>query len=69
MMDDLLKVFLAETSQSLEECEANLDRPRKSPDDPAIVADILKLVRLLREECAVMGLLKGEKTRMVKKFI
>jgi two-component system chemotaxis sensor kinase CheA len=56
MMDDLLKVFVAETSQSLEECEANLDRLRKSPDDAAIVANILKVVRSLREECAVMGL-------------
>jgi uncharacterized protein involved in outer membrane biogenesis len=56
MMDDLLKVFVAETSQSLEECEANLDRLRKSPDDAAIVANILKVVRSIREECAVMGL-------------
>jgi two-component system chemotaxis sensor kinase CheA len=56
MMDDLLRVFLTETSQSLAECEANLHRLTKAPDDAAAVADILKLVRSIREECAVMGL-------------
>jgi uncharacterized protein involved in outer membrane biogenesis/HPt (histidine-containing phosphotransfer) domain-containing protein len=56
MMDDLLKVFLAETSQSLEKSEANLAKLRTSPDDSAAVADMLQLVRSIREECAVMGL-------------
>jgi hypothetical protein len=55
-MDDVLKVFLAETSRSLDSCEGDLDRLRQAPQDAAPLAKVVELVRSVAEMSAVLGL-------------
>lgn len=56
-MDEVLKVFLAEASQSLDQCDAGLDRLRKSSEeDASALANVLECVGSIREMSAVLGL-------------
>ncbi|MGH6933808.1 MAG: hypothetical protein ACREEE_15415 [Dongiaceae bacterium] len=55
-MDDLLKVFLVETSQGLGECDADIDRLRAAPNDAAALTSILRLVGSVRETSSFLGL-------------
>ena len=55
-MDDLLKVFLAETAECLVECQGDLERLRQSPDDTAALDNILRLIRSVRETSGFLGM-------------
>src|SRR5215831_570378 len=55
-MDDLLKVFLAETAECLAECQGDLATLRQAPDDAAPVDNILRLIRSVRETSGFLGM-------------
>src|SRR5215831_13695560 len=55
-MDDLLKVFLAETAECLAECQGDLAKLRQAPADAAPVDNILRLVRSVRETSGFLGM-------------
>src|SRR5262249_43393442 len=55
-MDDLLKVFLAETAECLAECQGELATLRQAPDDAAPVDNILRLIRSVRETSGFLGM-------------
>jgi chemotaxis protein histidine kinase CheA len=55
-MDDLLKVFLAETAECLAECQGDLAKLRQAPTDTAPVDNILRLVRSIRETSGFLGM-------------
>src|SRR5215831_20833552 len=55
-MDDLLKVFLAETAECLVECQGDLEKLRQAPADAAPVDDILRLIRSVRETSGFLGM-------------
>src|SRR5215813_9459196 len=55
-MDDLLKVFLAETAECLAECQGELATLRQAPDDATPVDNILRLIRSVRETSGFLGM-------------
>src|SRR5262245_19865327 len=55
-MDDLLKVFLAETAECLAECQGELAKLRQAPADAAPVDNILRLIRSVRETSGFLGM-------------
>jgi len=55
-MDDLLKVFLAETTECLVECQGDLEQLREAPDDTAALDNILRLIRSVRETSGFLGM-------------
>src|SRR4029450_7732711 len=55
-MDDLLKVFLAETTECLGEIDADATALRSSPDDPARLDKVVSLLRSVRETSGFLGL-------------
>ncbi len=55
-MDDLLKVFLGETSECLTACWAAVERLRRVPGDSAALGDLLHQVRSVRETSRFLGM-------------
>jgi chemotaxis protein histidine kinase CheA len=55
-MDDLLSVFIAETSQSLDEGEASFQAIQKAPGDHDAIDNLLRLMNSIRETSGFLGL-------------
>ena len=55
-MDDLLKVFLGETSECLTACWAAVERLRRAPRDSAALGDVLHQVRSIQETSRFLGM-------------
>ncbi|MFM9843047.1 MAG: hypothetical protein ACKVOI_08780, partial [Dongiaceae bacterium] len=55
-MDDLLTVFIAETSQSLDEGEVSFSAIQKSPGDHEAIDNLLRLMSSIRETSGFLGL-------------
>ncbi len=55
-MDDLLKVFLAETSGCLAECDADIEKLRHAPGEAGALDNILRQIRTIRETSGFLGL-------------
>lgn len=55
-MDDLLNVFIAETSQSLDEGEVSFSAIQKSPGDHEAIDNLLRLMSSIRETSGFLGL-------------
>ena len=55
-MDDLLKVFLGETSECLTACWAAVERLRRMPGDSAALGDLLHQVRSVQETSKFLGM-------------
>src|SRR5215831_18849928 len=55
-MDDLLKVFLAETAECLAECQGEAAKLRQAPADAEPVDNILRLIRSVRETSGFLGM-------------
>ena len=55
-MDDLLKVFLGETSECLTACWAAVERLRRMPGDSAALGDLLHQMRSVRETSRFLGM-------------
>ncbi len=55
-MDDLLREFLTETSESLERVDAELVRFEQEPNNRAILGNIFRLVHTIKGTCGFLGL-------------
>ena len=55
-MDDLLREFLTETSESLESLDVELVRLEQDPNDPALLSNIFRLVHTIKGTCGFLGL-------------
>jgi hypothetical protein len=55
-MDDLLKVFLGETTECLTACWAAVERLRRMPGDSAALSDLLHQVRSVQETSKFLGM-------------
>jgi two-component system chemotaxis sensor kinase CheA len=55
-MDDLLREFLTETSESLDRIDAELVRFEQEPGNGAILASIFRLVHTIKGTCGFLGL-------------
>ena len=55
-MDDLLKVFLGETSECLTACWAAVERLRRMPGDSAALGELLHQVRSVQETSKFLGM-------------
>jgi hypothetical protein len=55
-MDDLLSVFIAETSQSLDEGEVSFKAIQKAPGDHGAIDNLLRLMNSIRETSGFLGL-------------
>jgi len=55
-MDDLLKVFLGETTECLTACWAAVERLRRMPGDSAALGDLLHQVRSVQETSKFLGM-------------
>jgi hypothetical protein len=56
LMDDLLKVFLGETSECLTACWAAVERLRRMPGDSAALGELLHQVRSVQETSKFLGM-------------
>ena len=56
LMDDLLKVFLGETTECLAACWAAVERLRQMPGDSAALGDLLHQVRSVQETSRFLGM-------------
>jgi chemotaxis signal transduction protein len=56
LMDDLLKVFLGETTECLTACWGAVERLRKVPGDSAALGDLLHQVRSVQETSKFLGM-------------
>jgi len=55
-MDDLLREFLTETSESLAQLDVELVRLEQNPNDPALLSSIFRLVHTIKGTCGFIGL-------------
>jgi two-component system, chemotaxis family, sensor kinase CheA len=55
-MDDLLREFLTETSESLDRVDAELVRLEHEPDNGSILGNIFRLVHTVKGTCGFLGL-------------
>jgi two-component system, chemotaxis family, sensor kinase CheA len=55
-MDDLLREFLTETSESLERVDAELVRFEREPNNANILGNIFRLVHTIKGTCGFLGL-------------
>lgn len=60
-MDDLLREFLTETSESLAQLDVELVRLEQNPNDPALLSSIFRLVHTIKGTCGFIGLPRLEK--------
>ena len=56
MMDDLLREFLTETSESLDTVDNQLVRFEQDPSDAKILDNIFRLVHTIKGTCGFLGL-------------
>jgi chemotaxis protein histidine kinase CheA len=56
LMDDLLKVFLGETTECLTACWAAVERLRRMPGDSAALGELLHQVRSVQETSKFLGM-------------
>jgi hypothetical protein len=56
LMDDLLKVFLGETTECMTACWAAVERLRRMPGDSAALGDLLHQVRSVQETSKFLGM-------------
>src|SRR5207237_9523539 len=55
-MDDLLREFLTETSESLDTVDNQLVRFEQDPSDAKILDNIFRLVHTIKDTCGFLGL-------------
>src|SRR3954467_7753493 len=55
-MDDLLKEFLVETSESLEVVDVELVRFEQEPNNAEILGNVFRLVHTIKGTCGFLGL-------------
>ncbi len=55
-MDDLLKDFLAETSESLDLLDSEIVELEQRPDDPALLGSIFRVMHTIKGTCGFLGL-------------
>ncbi|MCB9959658.1 MAG: chemotaxis protein CheW [Rhodospirillaceae bacterium] len=55
-MDDLLSEFLTETAENLAVLDVELVRLEQTPDDPALLGNIFRLVHTIKGTCGFLGL-------------
>src|SRR6202035_236701 len=55
-MDDLLREFLTETSESLDTVDVELVRFEQDPNDAKILDNIFRLVHTIKGTCGFLGL-------------
>ncbi len=55
-MDDLLREFLTETSESLALLDLELVRLEQNPNDPALLGNIFRIVHTIKGTCGFLGL-------------
>src|SRR5271154_6290585 len=60
-MDELLKDFLNESSEQLEAIDSQLVRFEREPSDARIVANIFRLVHVIKSACGFLNLQRLEK--------
>src|ERR1700691_6776258 len=56
VMDDLLREFLTETSESLDTVDVQLVRLEQDPNNATILANIFRLVHTIKGTCGFLGL-------------
>lgn len=54
-MDDLLREFLTETSESIGQLDVELVRLEQNPDDPELIGSIFRLVHTIKGTCGFLG--------------
>ena len=57
-MDDLITDFVAETREGLEALDSELVRFEQSPDDPATLGGIFRLIHTIKGTCGFLGLMR-----------
>lgn len=57
-MDDLITDFIAETREGLEALDSELVRFEQSPDDPATLSGIFRLIHTIKGTCGFLGLMR-----------
>lgn len=55
-MDDLLREFLTEAAESLTTLDVELVKLEKTPDDPALLGNIFRMVHTVKGTCGFLGL-------------
>ena len=55
-MDDLLREFLTEAAESLTTLDVELVKLKKTPDDPALLGNIFRMVHTVKGTCGFLGL-------------
>lgn len=55
-MDDLLREFLTETSESLSQLDVELVKLEQTPNDPGLLSSIFRLVHTIKGTCGFLGL-------------
>ena len=55
-MDDLLREFLTETSESLDVVDVELVRFEREPNNAEILANVFRLVHTIKGTCGFLGL-------------
>jgi two-component system chemotaxis sensor kinase CheA len=55
-MDDLLKEFLTETTESLDVLDGELVKLEQDPNDPELLGNIFRLVHTIKGTCGFLGL-------------
>ena len=60
-MDDLLREFLTETSESLATLDLELVRLEQNPNDPGLINNIFRLVHTIKGTCGFLGLPRLER--------
>jgi two-component system chemotaxis sensor kinase CheA len=55
-MDEVMKAFLAESREGLEQVEQDVVALEKTPDDAALIAEIFRTVHTIKGTCGFLGL-------------
>ena len=55
-MDDLLREILTEAAESLTTLDVELVKLEKTPDDPALLGNIFRMVHTVKGTCGFLGL-------------
>ncbi|MSP83602.1 MAG: hypothetical protein EXQ94_11950 [Alphaproteobacteria bacterium] len=55
-MDDLLREFLTESSESIALLDVELVRLEQNPNDPGLLSNIFRLVHTIKGTCGFLGL-------------
>ncbi|MEQ1491978.1 MAG: Hpt domain-containing protein, partial [Terricaulis sp.] len=55
-MDDLVRDFLAEASESMDALDRSLVRLEDRPDDPELLSEIFRVMHTIKGTCGFLGL-------------